>query len=105
GLRPAARNALGEFTSLISSLRDRARDAAGDELLRELIDAIRYEDFLLAEGPEGKERMDNVRELLASAAETVTDEGGEVGLTPLDTFLQRTTLIAGADGLDPNADA
>jgi len=104
-LRPAARNALGEFASLITTLRDRARDAAVDELLRELIDAIRYEDFLLAEGPEGKERMENVRELLASAAETVTDEGGEVGLTPLDTFLQRTTLIAGADGLDPNADA
>lgn len=105
GLRPAARVALAEFAALISGLRERARDAAVDELLRELVDAIRYEDLLLSEGPEGKERMENVRELLASAVETVTDEGGEVGLTPLDTFLQRTTLIAGADGLDPNADA
>ena len=39
------------------------------------------------------------------AAETVADEGGEVGLTPLDHFLQRATLVAGVDALDPDADA
>jgi DNA helicase-2/ATP-dependent DNA helicase PcrA len=33
------------------------------------------------------------------------DEGGEVGLTPLDHFLQRSTLVTGLDTLDPNADA
>lgn len=105
GLRPAARAALADFAGLVGTLRERARDAAVDELLRELVDAIRYEDYLRAEGPEGRERIDNVRELMAGAAETVADEGGEVGLTPLDTFLQRATLIAGADGIDPNADA
>jgi DNA helicase-2/ATP-dependent DNA helicase PcrA len=76
-----------------------------DELLRELIDAIRYGDYLRAEGPESAERLDNVRELITGASETVSDEGGEVGLTPLDHFLQRATLVAGVDGLDPNADA
>jgi Superfamily I DNA and RNA helicases len=35
----------------------------------------------------------------------VIDEGGEVGLTPLDHFLQRAMLVAGADALDPTADA
>jgi DNA helicase II / ATP-dependent DNA helicase PcrA len=105
GLRPAARAALADFAALIGRLRDRAREAAVDELLRELIDAIRYGDYLKAEGPESAERLENVRELITGAAETVSDEGGEVGLTPLDHFLQRATLIAGVDHLDPNADA
>ena len=46
-----------------------------------------------------------MRELVAGAVETVQDEGGEVGLTPLDHFLQRATLVTSADALDPNADA
>ncbi len=105
GVRPAARKALADFAALVGDLRERARDASVDEILRALIDAIRYADHLRAEGPEGAERLDNVRELVDSAAETVADEGGEVGLTPLDHFLQRATLAAGVDGLDPNADA
>jgi len=90
---------------LIGRLRERAKDAAVDELLRELIDAIRYGDYLRAEGPESAERLDNVRELINGAGEQVADEGGEVGLTPLDHFLQKATLVAGIDGLDANADA
>ena len=50
---------------------------------------IGYEDHLRAEGPEGLERIENVRELITGAAEVVADDGGEVGLTPLDHFLQR----------------
>ncbi|HEU4631301.1 MAG TPA: UvrD-helicase domain-containing protein [Gemmatimonadaceae bacterium] len=105
GLRPAARKALADFVALIADFRERARDAAVDELLRDLVEALHYAEHLRAEGPEGAERLDNVRELIASAAETVADEGGEVGLTPLDHFLQRATLAAGVDGLDPDADA
>ena len=82
----------------------RARRAV-DELLRELVDAIRYGDYLRAEGPESADRLDNVRELITGAAETVADEAGEVGLTPLDHFLQRAMLVAELDKLDPDADA
>ncbi len=49
--------------------------------------------------------MDNVRELVEGAAEVVADEGGEVGLTPLDHFLQRATLVTGVDTMDSQADA
>ncbi len=105
GMRPAARAALADFSALISRLRALAREAPVDEVLRELIEAIRYADYLRAEGPEWAERMENVRELMTSAAETVIDDGGEVGLTPLDHFLQRATLVAGVDALDPDADA
>ncbi len=104
-LRPAARTALTDFVSLVQRLRTAALDSAVDELLRDLAASIKYADHLRAEGPEGQERIENVRELIAGAAEVVADEGGEVGLTPLDHFLQSSTLVAGIDKLDPNADA
>ncbi|CAA9320544.1 MAG: ATP-dependent DNA helicase UvrD/PcrA, partial [uncultured Gemmatimonadaceae bacterium] len=104
-VRPAARTGLADFAALVLRLRERAKEAGVDELLRELVDAIRYGDYLRAEGPDSAERLDNVRELIAGAAETVADELGEVGLTPLDHFLQRATLVAGVDALDANADA
>ncbi|MDQ3995808.1 MAG: ATP-binding domain-containing protein, partial [Gemmatimonadota bacterium] len=67
---------------------------------------VRYGDYLRVEGEEtAAERLDNVRELITSAAETVVDEGGEVGLTPLDHFLQRASLVAAVDAFDPDADA
>ena len=104
-LRPAARIAITDFVSLVQRLRTAALDSAVDELLRDLAASIKYADHLRAEGPEGQERIENVRELIAGAAEVVADEGGEVGLTPLDHFLQSSTLVAGIDKLDPNADA
>jgi DNA helicase-2/ATP-dependent DNA helicase PcrA len=104
-MRPAARAALADFAGVVERMRQRAQDAPVDELLRELIAAIRYEEHLRAEGPEAQDRLENVRELVASAAETVQDEGGEIGLTPLDHFLQRATLVSAVDALDPSADA
>jgi DNA helicase II / ATP-dependent DNA helicase PcrA len=104
-LRPAARAALGEFAALIARFRESAREAAVDELLREIVDAIRYAEYLRAEGPESADRLDNVRELITGAAETVADEEGEVGLTPLDHFLQRAMLVSELDKLGPDADA
>ncbi len=105
GLRPAARGALEEFAALIGRFRASARDAAVDELLRDIVDGIGYGDYLGAEGPESVERLENVRELITSAAEQVADEEGEVGLTPLDHFLQRAMLVAELDKLGPDADA
>ena len=103
-LRPAARTALAEFAALINRLRDAARESSVDELLRDLVDAIRYGDHIRPE-PDAQDRLDNIRELIEGAAEVVVDDGGEVGLTPLDHFLQRSTLVTGIDTLDPNADA
>jgi DNA helicase-2/ATP-dependent DNA helicase PcrA len=105
GLRPAARAALGEFAALIARFRAEARDAAVDELLRDVVEAIRYDEYLRAEGPESADRLDNVRELIGGAAETVADDEGEVGLTPLDHFLQRAMLVSELDKLGPDADA
>ncbi len=104
-LRPAARNALIGFATLIRRYRERAADSSVDELLRDLVDEIHFVEHLKREGPDSADRLENVRELITSAAETVLDEGGELGLTPLDSFLQRTSLVTGIDKLDPDADA
>src|SRR6476469_2564930 len=104
-IRPAARGALAEFAALIAKFRESAREAAVDELLKEVVDGIRYDEYLRAEGPESADRLDNVRELITGAAEQVADEEGEVGLTPLDHFLQKAMLVAELDKLGPDADA
>ncbi|MEO8194520.1 MAG: UvrD-helicase domain-containing protein [Gemmatimonadales bacterium] len=105
-MRGAAQAGLQEFAALILRLRQRATEASVDELLRELVDAIRYGDYLQADSPEtARDRSENVSALIDGAAETVVEDGGEVGLTPLDHFLQRAMLVAGVDALDPNADA
>ena len=105
GLRPAQRQALIGFAALVTRFRARATDAAVDELLLQLIEEIRFQDALRAEGKDGLDRLDNVRELLTGAAETVIDEGGELGLTPLDHFLQRAMLVTDFDRQDKTADA
>ncbi len=103
-MRPAARQAFGGFAALLQRLRARVPNASVDELLRDIVDEIQYTDYLRSEGPEAGERIENVRELITGAADAVADEGGEVGLTPLDHFLQRAMLVADVDRLDPSAD-
>ena len=104
-IRPAARAPLAEFARLIATFSASAQEAAVDELLREVVEGIRYDEYLKAEGPESADRIENVRELITGAAEQVADEEGEVGLTPLDHFLQKAMLVAELDKLGPDADA
>ncbi|MGK2933658.1 MAG: ATP-dependent helicase [Gemmatimonadaceae bacterium] len=105
-LRPGARTALAGFVELIGRFRARAVEASVDELLRELVQAIRYGDYLEAEGPDSaRERAENVSALISGAAEVVIDDGGEVGLTPLDHFLQKAMLVAAVDTMDASTDA
>jgi DNA helicase-2/ATP-dependent DNA helicase PcrA len=97
GLRPNVREALQRFAALVDTLRDRSRAAPPVQVLEQLIQAIDYESLLLAEGPEGAERWENVRELVAAAAEwsEVVPEG-EAG-TPLERFLAEAALVSAAD--------
>src|SRR5205085_12474306 len=91
--------------ALVGRFRAAAVESAVDELLTDVVQSIRYVEFLRGEGPESAERIENVQELITGAAETVADELGEVGLTPLDHFLQRASLVADIDSLDADADA
>ncbi|HET8771232.1 MAG TPA: UvrD-helicase domain-containing protein [Gemmatimonadaceae bacterium] len=105
GVRPATKQALLDLVTTVDRFRVLATDASVDQLLLRLVSETGYDAALKAEGPEGLDRLDNVRELVTSAAEVIIDEGGEVGLRPLDHFLQRATLVTGLDQLGPDADA
>jgi DNA helicase-2/ATP-dependent DNA helicase PcrA len=97
GLRPNVREGLQRFEDLISGLRTRSAASAPVLIIEELIRAIDYESVLLAEGPEGAERWENVRELVAGAAEwseIVTEEDGS---TPLERYLAEAALLSSAD--------
>ena len=105
-VRAGARAGLVAFAELIARFSEMARTASVDELLRDLVDTLRFGDYLRSDSPEqAKDRIENVSALIDGATETVVDDGGEVGLTPLDHFLQRAMLVAGTDQLDPSAEA
>ena len=86
-------------------MRERATEAAVDELLRELVDAIRYGDYLRPKGPESAERLDNVQRADHRRGGAGRRRGGRSRPSPLDHFLQRATLVADVDALGADADA
>ncbi|MEO8448872.1 MAG: UvrD-helicase domain-containing protein, partial [Gemmatimonadota bacterium] len=99
GMRPNARTAFKKFAELLGMLRTSAVGRSPADVLEQLIVAIRYEAFLLEEGPEGADRWENVRELLAGAAgwsEIVTDEEET---TPLERFLSDAALLSANDAV------
>jgi DNA helicase-2/ATP-dependent DNA helicase PcrA len=98
-LRPNVRLALVNFAALIDSLTAQSRSLAPADVLERLIEAIKYEQVLMAEGPEGVDRWENVRELVASAANWSEEVGGDEPTTPLERFLTEAALLSGNDKL------
>jgi DNA helicase-2/ATP-dependent DNA helicase PcrA len=102
-LRPHAKRRLQDFAELCERLRRQAERASPASVLETVLEAVDYEAYLAREGPEGMDRIENVRELLAAAAdwsETVQED--EAG-TPLEQFLATAALTTAADntGGDP----
>ena len=98
-LRPNAREGFRTFADLVDGLTARAGSLAPAQVLEELIRAINYEGVLAAEGPEGADRWENVRELVASAAEwseVVAADADDPG-TPLERFLAEAALLSSGD--------
>jgi DNA helicase-2/ATP-dependent DNA helicase PcrA len=102
-LRPQAKRALVDFAALVDRLRqDAGRPPAA--VLERVITEIRYEQWLEAEGPEGIERIENVRELLAGAAEWSEEIDADEAGSPLERFLATAALTTSAEqvGGDPD---
>jgi DNA helicase-2/ATP-dependent DNA helicase PcrA len=97
-LRPNVREAFRSFAALIDGAAQLQHLAPAD-LLEHLIRVIDYEAALLAEGPEGADRWENVRELVASAANWSEEApaGDEETGTPLERFLAEAALLSSAD--------
>src|SRR2546428_6440819 len=106
-LRPRVREALAGVARLGEELRARFGESDPARVLEAVIDVVGYEPYLAEEGAEGIERLDNVRELVAGAAEwaeeaaTDGDEAGEggrgEGTTLLQRYLTQVALVTPAD--------
>jgi DNA helicase II / ATP-dependent DNA helicase PcrA len=114
-LRSAAQNALVSFAALIQRYTALAAHIKVGELLEKLVEEIGLIDALREEGPEGDDRIENVKELVAgahAASEFTEDEEARDSeepegdrFTQLDLYLQRVSLIADVDKHDPEAKA
>jgi DNA helicase-2/ATP-dependent DNA helicase PcrA len=120
GIRGGAAKALPELAALIRKYAALASTGmALDVLLRELVMESGLVEALKAEGDEGKDRVQNLEELVNGAAEVqrqLEDEDpdlmmelevaeGDEAPRALDVFLGHVALVADIDQHDPRADA
>jgi DNA helicase II / ATP-dependent DNA helicase PcrA len=120
-LRGAAVKALPELAGQVARFAAlAARDLPLDELVRQLVRETGLVQMLRDEGTEGEDRLENVEELIAGAAELqarleagdpdLVEErreagAGDVELRVLDLFLAHVALVADIDRHDPDAEA
>jgi DNA helicase II / ATP-dependent DNA helicase PcrA len=114
-LRGGAATSFVGFAGMIQRYAALASHIGVGALLEKLLAEIGMIDALRDEGPEGEERIENVKELIASAHDfdargaeadaDLEDEDRAVDATPLDMFLQKVTLLTDVDRHDPEAQA
>jgi DNA helicase-2/ATP-dependent DNA helicase PcrA len=102
-LRPNVRQAFAAVAALMDRLREGVGPADPATALETVLAATGYEQYLAEEGPEGIERLDNVRELIAGAAEwaeTAADDeesgAGSQG-TLIERYLTQAALLTPVD--------
>jgi DNA helicase-2/ATP-dependent DNA helicase PcrA len=108
-LPKAGRLALLAFADLIQRFSIRATQVRVGVLLEELVEELGLLENLRDEGPDGDDRAENVKELIAGAldfdAELLEEEElPRDRFTELDLYLQRVALVAEVDLHDPHAD-
>ncbi|MGD2121319.1 MAG: UvrD-helicase domain-containing protein [Gemmatimonadota bacterium] len=99
-----------DFADLIQRFSARASRVQVGTLLEELVEELELLRLLREEGPEGDDRAENVKELIAGAldfdAELLEEEElSRDRFSELDLFLQRVSLVADVDLHDPTADS
>src|SRR2546429_7042248 len=99
-LRPNVREALQAVARLMDELRASCGDADPATALERVIAAVGYGQYLADEGPEGIERLENVQELIAGAAEgagTAAGAGDEAGGEAADAGRGEGAALVGRD--------
>jgi DNA helicase II / ATP-dependent DNA helicase PcrA len=118
-IRGAATTGLEALGSLVHKYAALAGVALPlDELIRRLVVEVGLFDTLEAEGPEGADRIANVEELIAGAADLQIRLAGDdpeldaelaefdpegSGVRPIDLFLAHVALVTDVDQHDPGA--
>jgi DNA helicase II / ATP-dependent DNA helicase PcrA len=108
----AAAASLERFAASIDAFRAQAQDRGAGELVEQVVADAGILVALTEDGPEGEDRIDNVRELIAGAYQFDDRLPGLRELeelpaeaSPLELFLQEVSLITDVDRHDPEANA
>ena len=109
-LRSNASAALQGFAERMQRYSALSAHLGAGPLIEQLIEDVGIIDALKDEGPEGVDRIDNVRELVAGAHEFDAlppdeDDDADESATPLARFLQKVSLLTDIDRSDPDANA
>jgi len=109
-LTAKAEKSLIDFSQLIQRYSARASQVRVGVVLEELVEELQLLESLRDEGPDGDDRAENVKELIAGAldfdAELLEEEDlPRDRFTELDLFLQRVALVAEVDLHDREADS
>ncbi len=88
-LPQAVRKKGREVASLLERLRAQARDLPLNELASHIIEGTNYMEYLMAQGPEGQTRMENVKEFLGMLRGS--------GIEALKEFLDQVALLTDID--------
>ena len=89
-----------DFCAMIEELKQKAEELPLHELLSELIEKTGYMDYLKAQGEEGKDRIENVKELLNSIY--LYEQENDV--VTLSGYLEDVSLFSDIDNYDTDAD-
>lgn len=92
---------LKSFTEMIEELTSKIGEISLVELFNEMLDKSGYMLSLLAEGKEGTDRVENVKELASSIAQYEKENEEPT----LSGFLEEVALISDIDQFDADADA
>ncbi|MEK7282002.1 MAG: 3'-5' exonuclease, partial [Chloroflexota bacterium] len=98
-LAPRLKQALAGFYSLMEELRAKSLEVPVAQLMNEVVERIKYQEYLQAED-EGDERWDNVLEL-----RNVASDYAQPGADGLSAFLETVSLVSDVDNLDEKAEA
>ena len=99
-LRPLAKERIQGFADLIEGFRQRSKELPPAPLLEHIVEAIDYGSHVTQEGPQGMDRMENVRELIAGAAEWEEESEPEDPSSVVEQFLTSAALTSVGDEVD-----
>ncbi len=99
-LSRAARK-LSDFCAMIDELTEASETLSIHEIFDLMLQKTGYVDSLMAEGPEGQERVENVRELATSIMQYENENEDAT----LSGYLEEVALISDIDSYEEGADA
>ncbi|MBR7132843.1 MAG: UvrD-helicase domain-containing protein [Clostridia bacterium] len=91
---------LKEFCEIINQLIELSKTATISELFEAMLETTGYTNALIAEGDEGKDRLENVKEFSSNIAQYELENEEPT----LSDFLEQIALISDIDSLDSESD-